>query len=137
VADAFTFKDMVRRWHDEHLLPIARLPMQPRHYGLSRFSLPSWQALPAKSLTSAEASERFYLLGQRAGPGAARHAFRYAHAAFAWAENASWYWITRFEKLSRLQRERTAIGPSPTRSSAQSGAPPVALVILFRPCFVR
>ncbi|WP_431284957.1 tyrosine-type recombinase/integrase [Humitalea sp. 24SJ18S-53] len=83
-ADAFTFAAMTQQWHDEHLVP----NRSPAHAAeamrsFSR-SLPDWQARPAASIESAEASERFQRIATTK-PAAALHTFRYAHAAFAWA----------------------------------------------------
>lgn len=85
-AEAFTFKALAKQWHEEHLLPNRSAAYAAEALRALKVSLPNWQAKPASAITSADASDAFLSIAQDAGPGAARHAFRYAHAAFAWAE---------------------------------------------------
>jgi integrase len=85
-TEAFTFKAMIQQWHDEHLVPNRSPAYAGEALRALKVSLPGWQASPAGSITAGEAGQVFQQLGASAGPGAARHAFRYAYAAFSWAE---------------------------------------------------
>lgn len=83
-AETFTFKAMVDRWHKEHIEPkfsagYVRIAVGSLH------SLAAWQARPAHSITSAEATAALATVRKDRGPSAAAHAFRYGHAAFNWA----------------------------------------------------
>ncbi|WP_421994003.1 tyrosine-type recombinase/integrase [Roseococcus sp.] len=85
-AEAFTFKAMVERWRKEHLAPKRSPGYAAEAERALLVSFAKWSDRAAQSITSAEASDALDKIREERGPAAASHAFRYAHAAFNWAE---------------------------------------------------
>lgn len=95
---AFTFEDLIDRWHDDHLEP----NRSPRYAAEAKRALhgsfPGWLSRPAVEIVSKEVTERLKRLRQSSGPAAALHAFRYGHAAYAWAQRAELVTVNPFAK---------------------------------------
>lgn len=85
-AEAFTFRAMVERWRKEHLAPKRSPGYAAEAERALLVSFAGWKDRAAQSIASAEASDALNTIREERGPAAASHAFRYAHAAFNWAE---------------------------------------------------
>lgn len=106
-ADAFSFDAMAKRWHKEHVEPNRSPAYAHEALRALRVSFAAWKDRAARSITSEDASAELDDIRAERGPAAALHAFRYAHAAYAWAER---------RKLVPANPLAGAVQPEPLKS---------------------
>lgn len=137
-AAAFTFEDLADRWHGDHLEPNRSPGYAAEAKRALKGSFPGWLRRPAGEIVSKEVTERLERLRQSSGPAAALHAFRYGHAAYAWAQRAELVAVNPFAKALAPEpldsRERCLSDEelgSVWRASQQLGHPFAGLVGLL------